>query len=89
MSVHHITPEVIQNAINEINNASIVVNQPNNIVTSHHINTVDVKDGVMSTLKSAFGNRNCVIVGVLILIVLGLIVFKKDKKVPKQNIIYF
>lgn len=86
MSVHHITPDVIQNALNELN-APVV--QPNSIITSNNINVEDVKNGLLSTIKNSFANRNCMIVGILIIIVLGLIIFKKDKKVPKQNIIYF
>lgn len=87
MTVHQINEFVIQNALKEISPSSV----PSNFsIQSHQINqTHEISNNFTDKLKSILSNKNCVIVGILILIVLGILIFKKDKKLPRQNIIYF
>ncbi len=87
MYIHKINENVIQNALKEM-----TVNVPSNFalnsVSTQRVDVSEVKDNIVDKIKIALSNKNCMIVGVLIIIVLGMIIFKKDKKVPAQSIIY-
>jgi hypothetical protein len=87
-TVHKISQDILERASKmTIAPPPTAFIQPQQQIVSHSIE--ENKNSIMDRIKLVLQNKNCILLGLLILIIIAILIFKKDKSTPRQNIIYF